>query len=414
MKILQVVHGYYPSIGGSQWLAQSLAERLVSRYGDQVTVFTTVAYDMEYFWRGGRALPVGVEQINGVTVRRFPVFNRLSWLRMALAGAAYRLHLPYNDWLRAIQNGPIVLGMTQAVATSGADVVFATAFPLLHMHYALAGAQRAGIPIVFLGALHVADAWGYDREMIYRAIQQADAYIAHTTFERDYLVGRGTQADKIVVIGAGVDADAFASADGVEVRQRYGWGDAPLVGTMGKQTARKRFDVLLKAMPHVWAARPEVHLFIAGAAGPFSPHIKSLIDTFPAEWQVRITVISDFEETEKSALLAACDVFALPSVHESFGIAFAEAWACGKPVIGARVGAISSVIDDGNDGVLVNVDDPQDLARAILELLADQERRARLGRTGQERVLENYTWDVVTERVRAVLCDSIAHHAGSC
>jgi glycosyltransferase involved in cell wall biosynthesis len=224
VKILHIVQGYPPSRGGSQWLVKNLSEQLVSRYGDEVVVFTTVAYNVEHFWRSDeRAMSAGTEEIDGVTVRRFAVFNRLNMLRRLVAGVAYRLRLPYNDWLRTIQTGPLISGMIEAVASSGADVVFATAFPLLHMYYALAGARRAGIPIVFLGALHTADTWGYDRNMIYRAVQQADAYIAHTTYERDYLIDRGIQADKMSVIGAGVDIDAFSQVDGTMIRHRYGW-----------------------------------------------------------------------------------------------------------------------------------------------------------------------------------------------
>ena len=121
MRILHVVHGYPPSSGGSQWLVKNLSERLVSRYADQVTVFTTVAHHMEHFWRsGGPTMPAGTEEVNGVTVRRFAVFNRLNVLRMLIAGAAYRLRLPYNDWLRTIYNGPLIFGLSRtALSTSG-------------------------------------------------------------------------------------------------------------------------------------------------------------------------------------------------------------------------------------------------------------------------------------------------------
>jgi glycosyltransferase involved in cell wall biosynthesis len=412
MKILHVVHGYYPSIGGAQWLAKSLAEQLVSRYGDDVNVFTTVAYNMEHFWRSDEpAMPPGTEKINGVTVRRFAVFNHLNLLRMLMAGIAYRLRLPYNDWLRTLYNGPLIFGMTRAIASSGADVVFAHAFPLLHMYYALAGARRAGIPIVFLGAIHTADAWGYDRKMIYRAIRQADAYIAHTTFERDYLVARGIQPHRITVVGGGVDAEAFINADGAPTRHRYGWGAAPVVATMGKQTERKRFDVLLRAMPRVWDVCPDARVLIAGAKGPYSSQLEHLVETLPPERQTQVTVISDFSEAEKPVLLQACDLFVLLSGQESFGIAFVEAWACGKPVIGAHVGAVPSVIDEGRDGLLVTYQDPDALAQAILELLADPQRRRRMGQAGQKKVLEDYTWEIVTDRVRAVYLEAIARHA---
>ncbi len=409
MKILHVVHGYPPSVGGSQWLNKKLSEQLVSRYHDDVTVFSTVAYNMEYFNDPREpALPAGTEKINGVTVRRFAVFNRLNLLRELVAGVAYRLRLPYNDWLRTIHNGPIIFGLTQAVAESGADVVFAHSFPLPHMYYALAGARRAGIPIVFLGAIHTADTWGYERPMIYRAIQQADAYIAHTTFERDHLIARGIQPHKISIVGGGVDADDFIHASGAEMRQQYNWGDAPVVAILSRQTARKRLDTLLAAMPHVWAAHPDAHLLIAGGRGPYSPQIQRTIEALPPELQTRVTVIDDLAEKKKPALLAACDIFVLPSGHESFGIAFVEAWACAKPVIGARIGAIPSVITEGQDGLLSTYQDSADLARAITELLVDPQRRQRMGQAGQQKVLQNYTWDIITDRIRAVYTQTIA------
>jgi glycosyltransferase involved in cell wall biosynthesis len=412
MNILHVVHGYAPSIGGSQWLVQNLSEQFVARYHDNVTVYTTVAYNMEYFWRTGLpAMPAGLETLNGVTVRRFPVFNRLNTLRKLMAGVAYRLRLPYNDWLRTLQTGPLIWGMTEAIRRSQADVVMATAFPLLHMYYAQAGAQRAGIPHVFLGALHTADVWGYDRPMIYRAIQRADAYIAYTTFERDYVTARGVAPNKIAVIGAGVDAAAFANADGAAMRQRYGWGDAPVIATLAKQTQRKRLDVLLEAMPQVWQVYPQARLALAGARGDGTPHLERLLAQLSPAQRARITVLTDLAEQDKPGLLAACDVFALPSGYESFGIAFAEAWACGKPVIGARSGAIPAVITEGQDGLLATFGDATAWAQAILDLLANPAQRTQLGAAGRALVLQNYTWDIVADRVRTVYSQAIARRA---
>lgn len=413
MKILHIVHGYFPSMGGAQWLVKNLSEQLVSRYRDKVIAFTTVAYNVEHFWRTGEpVMPAGIEEINGVTVRRFAVFNRLNSLRMLMAGVAYRLRLPYNDWLRTIYNGPLIRGMTRAVASSGADVVLAAAFPLMHMYYALAGARRAGIPIVFLGAIHTADRWGYDRKMIYRAIQQADAYIALTPYERDYLVGHGIREDKVSVIGAGVDANAFAKADGMKVRNRYGWGDAPVVALVAKQTARKRIDTLIAAMRKVWTVQPSARLLVAGAQTSYSAQIEEMIDALPLEQKAQITLVDNFREEDKAKLVAACDIFVLPSGEESFGIAFVEAWACGKPVIGARIGAIPSVIDAGRDGLLVAYQDADDLARAILELLADPQRRVQLGAAGRSKVLQNYTWEIVADQVRAVYVKATSRREG--
>jgi glycosyltransferase involved in cell wall biosynthesis len=415
LKVLCVVHGYPPSIGGSQWLTKNICERLVSDYRDDVSVFTTTAYHTDTFWRSDKSVWAPLtEVVNGVRVRRFTVFNRLTLLRKLVASISYRLRLPYNDWLRTIHNGPLIFDMTQAVADSGANVVFATAFPMLHMYYALAGARRAHIPTVYLGALHIADKYGYNRSMIFEAIQQADAYIAHTAFERDHLVERGIQPAKISVIGGGVDADAFCNANGTETRRRFGLGDAPVVAGIGKQDDRKRFETLLQAMPYVWDVYPHVHLLIAGAKGSSTPQILERIASLPPDRRSYVTMINDFAEEEKAPLLHACDLCVLPSGYEAFGIVFAEAWACAKPVIGARIGAIPSVIDEGHDGLLFAYQDADSLARAILELVMDPERRVRMGQAGRKKVLENNTWAAVTQRMRTVFVKAISSHTQRC
>ena len=403
MKILHVVHGYPPSLGGSQVLVKHLSEHLARTYGDQVTVFTTNTYHTHQFRRpGGAMLPTGSQVINGVQVRRFPVFNRLSLLRIAASAVAYRLKLPGHDFFRTLENGPIMFGLKQAVAQSRAEVIFATAFPLLHMYQALSGAKQAGIPIVMLGALHTADVWGYDRAMIYQAIQQADAYIAHTPFERDYVIDKGCDPDKITLVGGGVNADPFLNADGQIIRQRYQLGNGPVIVTLGGQVARKRLDTLLAAMTIVWQTHPQAYLIIAGRQGNYTPQLKVLLAALPADQRRRVIVISDFADDEKAKILAAGDIFVLCSGEESFGIAFVEAWACGKPVVGANVGAVASLIEAGADGLLFEYSNSDSLAQAIESLLTQPAQRTALGTAGQQKVLQNYTWEIITERLRQV------------
>jgi glycosyltransferase involved in cell wall biosynthesis len=403
MKILHVVHAYHPSKGGSQWLTQQLAERCVRDHGDEATVFTTTAIDTESFWQPGlHELPAGEVWVNGVHVRRFAIFNRLRWLRKWLAGIGWRLRLPANDWLRTLEQGPLCLGLRKAIVDSRPDVIFATAFPLFHMYDALAGAKRSGSPVVMLGALHLNDHWGYARANIYKAIAQSSHYIAHTEYERQHLLERGIDPSKISVIGAGVDATQFAAANGDSLRLRYGWGDAPVVATLGKQVARKRFDRLLAAMQRVWVQRPDVKLLIAGGRGSYTPQLTAQIAALPPQQRGQVTLLHDISEAEKPTLLAAADIFALPSPHESFGIAFVEAWACKKPVIGAQSGAIAALIEDGVDGLLTPPADDAALAQALQCLIDNPALRRSLGEAGFSKVMQRYTWPAVTSQVRNV------------
>ena len=103
-----------------------------------------------------------------------------------------------------------------------------------------------------------------------------------------------------------------------------------------------------------------------------------------------------------AALFSAIDVLAYPSGFESFGIAFVEACAAGKPVVGCRRGAIPTVIDEGIDGLLVEYREPSGLAVAIIELLQDRARAQRMGQAGRDKVLARYTWPRVAERFRQI------------
>jgi glycosyltransferase involved in cell wall biosynthesis len=403
MKVLQVVHAYPPSKGGSQFLAQQVAERLVRDYGDEVHVLTTVADDTTYFWRGGKALPAGIEQVNGVTVERFPVDYGGRWWRKSISSLTYRLMLPGNDYWRTLEQGPIVPGLVQKVANSRADVIFANAFPLLHMYDTLKGAQQASIPLAYLGALHLHDRWGYDRPMIYRAIAQAQAYIAHTQLERDAVIAQGADPAETSVIGGGVDLAPFAHADGDAMRRQLGLGDDPTILVMAKQVARKRLDLMLQAMPAIWRAVPKARLLLAGGRGDYSDTLERSIAAMPEDQRQRITVVSDFAEADKAALIAAANLMVLPSAEESFGIAIVEAWACTKPVVGAGTGAVAAIIDDGVDGLHFDYPDAASLATSCIQLLTQPAAATRMGAAGLAKVRSHYTWDQVIAQIRDIL-----------
>ena len=160
--------------------------------------------------------------------------------------------------------------------------------------------------------------------------------------------------------------------------------------------------MLLQAMQIVWQQLPETRLLIAGARTRFSASLQRQIEALPAEQRRQVLVIDDFAEEDKPRIFAACDVLAYPSEFESFGLAYVEAWACGKPVIGCRVGAVPAVVDDGVDGLLVPRRDPNALASALLRLLEDETLRRQLGEQGRAKVQTNYTWDIVIARFRQV------------
>jgi glycosyltransferase involved in cell wall biosynthesis len=270
------------------------------------------------------------------------------------------------------------------------------------MRYALVGGKQSQTPVVLCGALHPTDSWSFDRTMIYKTILEADAYVAHSKFEQDYVIQQGLPIERAYAIGVGLDLATFTKASGVALRQRYDWDNAQVIGFVGHLANRKGVPHLLQTMPKVWAHFPKAKLLLAGASTHYLNRIEQMIAQLTLEYQQNVVIKADFPEDCKAEIFAACDMLVLPSTEESFGIVFLEAWACGKPVIGLRAGAIPTIIANGADGVLAKPGDTDDLARVICELLANPQRQAKMGQAGYQKVKNNYTWDIVTAKFRQV------------
>jgi glycosyltransferase involved in cell wall biosynthesis len=411
VNVLHVSQGYEPAIGGTERTIQRLSEELVRQFGDEVAVFTTNCLGGDGFYDPRQpVLPAGWDDINGVRVRRFTVARHWGWATRAMVHILRRLRIRAPEKLHAFADGPIVPGLERSILDFPADLIGASSFPLLHMFVAQRAALRSFRPCIFYGALHPEDTEQFQRPMIYRAIQAADHYVAYTQYEADYVIQKGADPQRVSVIGLGVDPDPFLVTPGDEARLRLRLSGFPVVGYIGQLVPHKGVDALIKAMPLVWQRLPEAHLLIAGAKRPFTAHLETMISAWPHEFRSKTQIIYNFDLEDKPWLYAALDVFAYPSALESFGTAFFEAWAAGKPVIACRKGAIPEVVKDGEDGILVDYGNEAMLAEAIFLLLTNHDLSSRLGEVGKQKTLSNFTWPIVARRFQDLFAQVIVRH----
>jgi len=143
------------------------------------------------------------------------------------------------------------------------------------------------------------------------------------------------------------------------------------------------------------------YLVLAGG-GNMIPEYKKLAKSLGIDNKTIFTGFID----EKSLidLYRGSYMLVLPTLTtaEGFGMVLIEANACGKPVIGSKIGGIKYVIKDGETGLLVPAGDPKALAKAIMKLLEDEELAKKMGLKGKKMVEKNYTWNKaakMTERV---------------
>lgn len=409
MRIVQVTPLYSPSPGGAERHVQEVSERLAAR-GHAVTVLTTNAGTHRDLLAGGSAGLPARERLREVEVVRVDPAD--DWLYAALQGWL-RLKGGYRSLCALLGREGLDLLLTKrprnrhllaALLATRAEVVLSWNWVLAPAYHAELARRLRRFRLIGVPLFHTEERWA--RRPIYDGMLRAcEGLIVNTAHEAEFIRSRHPGADRIAVIGPGVAPEHFRRPDAAGFRRRHGLGGKPLVGFVGRLCAEKGVPALLEAMRLVWASDPEVRLVLAGYRSFGAEPPETLLAALTPAERERVLFLLDFPDAEKPNLYAALEVFVMPSVAESFGIAYLEAWMCGKPVIGSRVGATSRVIEDGLDGLTVDPRNPADIAHAIHDLLRDPVRRLRMGERGRAKTLANFTWDEVTSRVEAFCAD---------
>jgi glycosyltransferase involved in cell wall biosynthesis len=311
------------------------------------------------------------------------------------------------DGLEMLSRSPRNLGFLRSIMRSDADIVASWNWHWPLAYYAYLARRLKRLRLVGIPLFHTAEHWA-QRPVYDQMIGECAALVANTAHEKDFILSRAPTAERIVVAGVGIDPEMFARRDGQDFRTRHAIGAGPLVGFVGQLIGNKGVDKVAEAMPIVWEWNKDVRCVLAGMRSDEFPRLDEILRDLGPDARKRILILPNFAEGEKASLYDALDVFVLPSTGESFGIAYLEAWMCRKAVVGSRIGSTACVIEEDSDGLLVEPNDPRDIARAIVALLGDPGRRARMGERGHAKTLAQFTWEKVTDRVERLYLDVIA------
>jgi glycosyltransferase involved in cell wall biosynthesis len=173
-----------------------------------------------------------------------------------------------------------------------------------------------------------------------------------------------------------------------------------LLLSVGRLVHEKAYDVLIRAMDLVMKEYPDVVLAIAGS-GVLQTELQRLIDALHLTGKIRL--LGDRQDV--ADLMVNADIFVMPSRSEGMPMALLEAMGAGLPVIATQVGGLGEVVDDHSQGILVPAENPQELAKAILELLRDPALRSSLGRSARRRIEERYTTERMCRQYEKVILD---------
>ncbi|MBO0684838.1 MAG: glycosyltransferase, partial [Candidatus Dormibacteraeota bacterium] len=171
--------------------------------------------------------------------------------------------------------------------------------------------------------------------------------------------------------------------------------------TVARLSAQKGLEVLIEAAALVRdrPALPPVRFLVVGE-GELRQELEQRVEELALDRTVLL--VGSRPPDEVARLLAAADLFVLPSRYEGMSIAVMEAMASGLPVIATEVSGTAELIPDADHGRVVPVGDPQRLAAAIEELLIDPELRRRIGERALARA-QRFSWDSVFARTSSLI-----------
>ncbi|NEO43822.1 MAG: glycosyltransferase family 4 protein [Moorea sp. SIO4A3] len=276
-------------------------------------------------------------------------------------------------------------------------------WPFPHGVMAMPAAKLLGIPMVLSchgGELLLAKKFGFVASFLRWFLPMAKGITANSSFTQGLINKLYNGPVQVIPYGLTIEAKPAIP------RQE---GEVPKILFVGRLDERKGVRYLLEALPIILAQQP-VRLRIVGK-GILEEELKAQCQELGLESVIDFLGFVTKEELAQE--YASCDVFVLPSIVDSkgdtegLGIVMIEALAHAKPVVATPVGGIPDVIIPDQTGLLVPEKNPHALAKAVLELLANPERAAELGRNGLSDVQSRFSWERIIKLWQQVFVKAV-------
>jgi glycosyltransferase involved in cell wall biosynthesis len=242
-----------------------------------------------------------------------------------------------------------------------------------HINFTIAAywlKKLIGIP--YFTIAHGIEAWDIKNPALQKALHHAELILAVSSYTRDRLIEeQNFDCNKVVILPNTFDAKKFQIAPKPEyLLKQYGLKpQQPVILTVARLSEGERYkgyDKIINALPKIRQTIPDVHYVMVGK-GNDTTRIKQLIAEL--DLQNCVTLAGFVPDDQLCDYYNFCDLFAMPSKKEGFGIVYLEALACGKPVLGGNQDGAVDALCHGKLGALVNPDDIEEITHTIVQIL---------------------------------------------
>ena len=396
-----------------------MAEILSSNYLYEIDIFTSNAID----FRALRSIEGKMinkndkyfNLVNNLRINRYPIEDK-STLHEKIEKInnipQYRsLNLSDNCLISFLKNGPYLPDLIEDLLKSNNlnyQLIHTTFFPYFNLIISLIAGKIFNIPTVCTPFFHFSNPRYLDNNLI-EILTKFDLLIACTPLEKQFLIDKCKIDDqKIKIIPMGVDIQKFEakneySTSSFHFKEKFFKKKEKkykMVLFCGYKNYEKGAISLLNSIPLILNKIKKVYFVFIGPSTLAYNREMSKIQKFKDVRIINLTPenLKGYFDDKKLAAFMETDVYCMPSRSDAFGIAFLEAWAAGKPVIGANIGATPDVIIDNIDGYLVEFDNISDIANKVILLLKKKQLRKKFGLSGKIKVSKYYTWELIANK----------------
>ena len=376
MKILQGCVRYPPAPGGAETVVKAYSEGLRD-LGHNVEVVTTDLYTETPFVK--KKMP---SVVNGINVTRHKAYT--------VSGEAHYVLAP---------------GMVQSFLSKNADVIHTHSYGYFQNHAGWIRERFQSTPWVITPHFHPSwSMWGgskrktlrefYDTVIGKGTLEAADLITCVSKHEKDMLVSEiGLKEDNIKIIYNGINWADWSSVPNKEVfRKQYPNVSEKFVLFAGRLATNKGLSDLVSAMQLI--DKKSVDLVITGA----DMGLGKQLEKEASDKGVKMHRLGHIDDETYRSVLSAAEMLVLPSEYEAFGIVLLEAAAAKTAVIGTNVGGIPEAMSPGKNGLIVEYNDVNNLAKSIAILLEDEKMSDEMGNLGREWA-KNFSWESIVKEI---------------
>ncbi len=294
----------------------------------------------------------------------------------------------FIDLLQVIGWGPLIPTIQKHISTLKYDLIIGSTFPSTPSYIAFRAAQANNIPFIYSPYLHFNFQEVMKNEILRIMIKKSTALIALTSFEKKKLISLGAEDKSTFVIPLSYDLNSNMGfrLDMDEAKKRLGLSDKFIILTVPHE--HKGGLQTLDAAALLSDKYDNIYVIsIGNTKNNYNRHAINLKKRYKNFNFINYGWVGT---QTKFLLNSAANVFSMPSITDSFGLSYLDAWSCDTPIIGARGSAVEDIIDQGINGYLVTFGDVNELFLYLSNLYQSSQISSVMGKNGHFKIKEKY------------------------